>query len=169
MVNNKNKLLLLGIGVLLIASYHLAIKKTFQSRTELKALENESKIYYNIPNKLNLLSQKNNYFDSILAKMDFNDTSIQNNLIRTINQESNKYNIKVMDFNQPHIFPNSSSTEYTYNFNLEGDFTDILKVLYGLEIKGNFGDIIHLNFEKKKDYKTSKNHLTVNVLLQQLK
>ncbi|MEP2239658.1 MAG: hypothetical protein ABJI22_14920 [Maribacter sp.] len=169
MVNKKNKILLLGIAALLLASYHLAIKKTLQTRAELKILENESKIYHDIPNKLNLLSQKNTYFDSILKKMDFNDTSIQNNLIRTINQESTKNKVKVMDFNQPHIFPNSASTEYTYNFNLEGDFTDIIKVLYGLELKGNFGDVIHLKFEKRKDYKTSKNHLNVNVLLQQLK
>ena len=169
MINNKNKFLLLGVVILLIASYHLAFKKTFQMRTELKTLESQAELYNNIPHRLSILGQKNIYFDSILTKMDFNDTSIQNNLIRTINLEARKNNVKVMDFNQPHLFQNSTSTEYTYNFNLEGDFTDILKVLHEIELKGNFGDVIHLGFEKKKDYKTLKNHLSVNVLLQQLK
>jgi hypothetical protein len=101
--------------------------------------------------------------------MDFNDTSIQNNLIRIINQEAKKNKVKVMDFNQPHLFQIGETNEYTYSFDLSGNFVDILKVANEIELKGNFGEIIHFNFEKKKDYKTSKSYLTTTILMQQVK
>ena len=86
MISKKNIQLLLGIGLLLVASYYLAIQKTLILKNQSDRLQSQSEQYRNIPNKLNLLRQKNVYFDSILTNMDFNDTSIQNNLIRIINQ-----------------------------------------------------------------------------------
>lgn len=169
MISKKNIQLLLGIGLLLVASYYLAIQKTLILKNQSDRLQSQSEQYRNIPNKLNLLRQKNVYFDSILTNMDFNDTSIQNNLIRIINQEAKKNKVKVMDFNQPHLFQIGETNEYTYSFDLSGNFVDILRVANEIELKGNFGEIIHLNFEKKKDYKTSKSFLTTTILMQQVK
>ncbi|SNR63013.1 hypothetical protein SAMN04488009_2841 [Maribacter sedimenticola] len=166
MINKKNKLLLLSIGILLIASYYLAIKNTFQLKNEYSILKRKSEQFKNIPLKLGILNQKKVFYDSILDKMDLNDTSIQNNLIRTINQEAKKYSVKVMDLNPPHQFQLENTIEYTYSFDLDGNFTDILKILYELEKRGNFGEIIHLEFDKKKNYKTGSNHLNASVLLQ---
>tara|TARA_R110002074_G_scaffold5143_5_gene25263 strand:- start:3283 stop:3792 length:510 start_codon:yes stop_codon:yes gene_type:complete len=169
MISKKNIQLLLGIGLLLLASYYLAINKTLILKKESDKLQSQSEQFNNIPKRLNILKQKNIYFDSILNHLDFNDTSIQNSLIRLINQEAKKNQVKVMDFNQPHLFQIGETNEYTYSFDLSGNFVDILKVANEIELKGNFGEIIHLNFEKKKDYKTSKSYLTTSILMQQVK
>lgn len=169
MINNKNKYLALSIILMLLLSYYLAIDKTLLLRRESIRLEKQSEQYSNIPKKLNLLLQKNKYYDSVLDGMDFNDTSIQNNLIRTINQTAKSHDVKVMDFNQPHEYQIGETTEFTYSFNLNGNFIDILNVLYKIEEKGSFGNIVHLDFEKTRDYKTNKSSLNATALIQQVK
>ncbi len=167
-ISGKNKLLGTGILTLLVLSYMLAIKKTISLKNESKQLEEQVTRFSDIPNKLMVLNQKNEYYDSILGSMDFNDTSLQNNLIRTITAEAQKNKVKVMDFNEPHIFPIEESVQHTYNFMLEGNFADILKVVHVLERKGNFGEVVHLDFEKKKDYRTNREYLSAKVMVQQL-
>ncbi len=168
-IDTKNKLLLLGIAILLFASYSLAINKTLMLRTEAKRLANQVEQFKDIPKKLSILSQKETYYDSILGKMDLVDTSIQNNLLRTINQEANKHQIQVMDFNQPHIFQMGDNNLHTFSFKLSGNYTDMLKVIHTIEQKGNFGEIMHVDFSKKKNYRTNKYHLGATVFLQQVK
>lgn len=168
-IDNRNKLLFLGIVALLFASYYLAINKTLLLRKETHRLRTEVEQFKDIPNKLDILSQKDIHYDSILGKMDLVDTSIQNNLLRTINQEASKNNIKVMDFNQPHRYQMGENSLHTYSFNLNGNYTDILKVVNTIEQKGNFGEIVHLDFQKKKNYKTNKYSLGATVFVQQVK
>lgn len=168
-IDNRNKLLFLGIAILIFASYQLAINKTILLRKESQRLEVQVEQFKDIPNKLAILNQKDTYYDSILGKMDLVDTSIQNNLLRTINQEASKNNIKVMDFNQPHLYQMGENTLHTYSFNLNGNYTDILKVIHTIEQKGNFGEIVHVNFQKKKNYKTNRYNLGATVFVQQVK
>lgn len=168
-INGKNKLLGFGILAGLALSYSLAIKKTFMLKNESLQLATEVAQFTDIPNKLAVLHQKNRYFDSILGSFDIKSTSLQNNLIRTINIEAESNNVKVMDFKQPHFHKLNDSGHYTYQFNLEGAYTDILKVVHVLEQKGNFGEIVHLDFEKKKDYRTNRDFLNAMVMVQQLK
>jgi hypothetical protein len=51
-INNKNKLLFLGIIALLIASYYLAINKTLLLRNESQRLGAQVEQFKDIPNKL---------------------------------------------------------------------------------------------------------------------
>lgn len=168
-INNKNKLLFLGIIAMLFASYYLAINKTLLLRNEAQRLTVQVEQFKDIPNKLAILSQKDVHYDSILGKMDLVDTSVQNNLLRTINQEATKNNIKVMDFNQPHLYEMGENSLHTYSFKLDGNYTDILKVVHTIEQKGNFGEIVHMDFQKKKNYRTNKYSLGATVFVQQVK
>ena len=167
--DTKNKLLFSGILLLLFASYKLAISKTFQLKAESQKLEIQLKPFKDIPKKLSMLHQKKAYYDSILKKMDLMDTSIQNNLLRTLNEEAHKNNITVMDFNQPHISQDGETRLYTFSFRLSGTYVNILKVIHTIEQKGNFGEIVHTDFEKKKNYKTGKYSLGATVFVQQIK
>lgn len=168
-IDTKNKLLFLGIAILLFASYTLAIDKTFLLRKESQRLETQVAQFKDISKTLSILAQKDTYYDSILGKMDLVDTSIQNNLLRTINQEASKNNLKVMDFNKPHIYTIGENNLHTFSFNLNGNYTDILKVIHAIEQKGNFGEIIHMDFEKKKNYRTNRYSLGATVFVQYIK
>jgi len=102
-LSNKNKLLFLGILIMGILSYKLAIEKTINARKEVSRLEQKIEEVKDIPKYLSILAQKKQQYDSILKDMDINDTSIQNNLLRIINQEAKNNHIKVIDFNEPHV------------------------------------------------------------------
>jgi uncharacterized protein YdcH (DUF465 family) len=150
-------------------SYQFAINKTILLRKESKRLNLEVEKFKNLPNKLSLLNQKNAHYDSILGKMDLVDTSIQNNLLRTITQEGVKTNTQVMEFKQPHLYQVGDNSLHTYSFNLSGNYKNILKVVHMVEQKGNFGEIVHVDFQKKKNYKTNRYSLGATVFVQQVK
>ena len=164
----KNKLLFGGIVLMLFVSYKLALEKTLTSRSEYLRHESLSESVKDIPKRISMLSQKESYYDSLLNNMDLGDTSVQNNLLKVLNQEADKNKIKVMDFNQPHVHKTDEGQLNTYSFKLQGTYADILKAVYTIEQKGNFGDIVHLNFEKQKDYRKRKPYLEATVLVQNI-
>ncbi|MEM9144204.1 MAG: hypothetical protein AAGA86_14535 [Bacteroidota bacterium] len=166
-INRNNKFLFLGILLLLFLSYTLAIDKTLALKVESQKLEAQLAPFKDMPKKRSLLHQKEKYYDSILEKMDLMDTSVQNNLLRILNEEAAKAGVKIMDFNQPHITQRGENELYTFRFHLGGNYVDLLKVIHTVEQKGNFGEIIHIDFEKKKNYRTGKYGLEAMVLVQQ--
>lgn len=168
-INGKNKLLVLGMLLMLLASYKFAIHNTLEARSESLRLELRQNQVGNIPKTIAALRQKEVHYDSVLKKMDVGDTSVQNHLLRVINQKAKMHTVKVMDFNRPHIGTDGENEIYTYSFNIEGAYTDLLKVVHSIERKGNFGEIVHLVFEKKKDYRTDRSSLEATVFVQQVK
>ncbi len=168
-IDTKNKLLFLGTALLLFTSYKLAISRTLALWEESRRLETQVEQFGDIPKKLSLLSQKNSYYDSILGKMDPVDTSVRNNLLRTLNQEAHKNRLNVMTFDKPHVYQMGDNALYTFRFGLKGDFSDILKTVHVVEQRGGFGEVVHIAFEKKKDPTTHTQGLTALVFVQQLK
>ncbi len=167
-ISLKNKLLFAGTLLLFLASYKLAIRNSIAALHEYRELTSRSDLTGDIPEKIAILRQKEIYFDSILSKMDLGDTSIQNNLLRVLNQEAMKNEIRVMDFNEPHTFIEDGHRTNTYSFNLKGGYGNILKTIHNIEQKGNFGKVVHLYFEKKKNYRTKESYLEVTVFVQHM-
>lgn len=161
----KNIALIIGFFFLLILCYQFAISNTIEEKQKLDALKIESKIFENSPKQLSILKQKEVYYDSLLAKYQLDDSSIQNNLLKTINTFAEANNIKVISFLEPHITTRSDLTINTYEFVLEGQYSSINKLIFKLEQETKFGEIISLHFEKKKNFKTGIYFLQVRVLL----
>lgn len=166
---NKNILLLLLFLLALLLCYKLAISSTLTLRKEYVSLKKEEQLFKNIPQQLALLSKKEMYLDSVLQKLDLNNSAMENNLLRVVNKEAAKNNIKVIDFNAPHTSTEGSNNVMTYIFTLEGSYASILKVIHDLENKRNFGRIAHLSLAKKKDYRSRRIYLQVLVFLEQIK
>lgn len=165
----KNRILLGTFITLLFISYKLGIRKTIEQIDHYDHLSTKIEVLKDTPRQLALLTQKEKYYDSVLGIKEFGEGSVQNNLIRVLNQESAKNTLKVIDFNQPHIFESDNGILYTYSFNLNGGYTAILKTVYTLEQKGNFGEVVHLDFQKKKNYKINKSYLEAKVFMQQMR
>lgn len=165
-LDNKNKILLGSLAFLLLLSYHLAIKKTIGLRSEyLKNMENQE-LAIHIPSQMTALIQKENYLDSQFKELDLGSSNIENDLLKFLNQHSGINSVKVMAFNAPHEFENENSIVKTYILTLEGEFKNMLKVVYAFENLGNFGNISHMDFKKKRDYRTGKTSLQSTIHLQ---
>jgi len=165
----KNIVLLIVIALLLFTCYSFGISKTLEERKKYKTLLQQERVIEEIPKLLSSQSKKEKYLDSVLSAMNLSSNAIENDLLRVLNIEAQKNKIKILDFNSPHIFTKDSIGKVlTFPFTLEGSYNGILKTVYTIEQKNNFGEVVHLNFEKKKNYRTHKEFLTADVLLQSI-
>ena len=163
----KNIALFVAIGVGLYFCYSLGISKTLDERNTYRTLLEKEHFSQEIPERLSILSKKEVYFDSVLHAMNLSGNSIENDLLRILNIEAKKNGVKVLDFNNPHTFSKDSIGKVLVSpFTLEGSYTGILKTLYAIEQQNNLGEVVHLNFEKNKNYRTRKEFLTATIFLQ---
>ena len=138
----KNRLLVGGFFILLFLCYKFAIANTFALKSEHSKLLKEQKIFKNTPKQLALLKKKQQYYDSLLVKYKIGGTSLQNNLLNTVTTFSKAYELKVVDFLEPHTVSEKSLIINTYSFTVEGHFNNILQLIYTLEQRTKYGEVI---------------------------
>ncbi len=152
---------------MLLVSYQLAITKTLAAREE-NAINTERLVAIaNLPKQLSALSKKEQQLDLQLQHLNLEDASMQNTLLKFLNHQTGKQQVKIIDFNAPHSIQTEQHTIETYIFDLEGGYTPILNVLNALENNGGFGAIVHVAFEKKTAYRSKKTYLQAKVFLEQ--
>ncbi len=166
----KNILLIVGLLCVLFVAYQFGFGKTFAVSKELSKLESQKKEYQAAPKQLASLSKKEQQLDIILAKNNVEGTSLQHNLLKTLNKLSDTSNVKVIAFEEPHRFINETTKKgtTTYDFTLQGDYKALIGVVYTLEQEYSFGNIVQVNFEKKKNFRTGVRYLQCRLLLQRL-
>jgi hypothetical protein len=162
---NKNILLITGFILALTICHQLAISKSIQQKEQYNTLKQQELLFKNAPKKLSLLKQKEVYYDSLLTNYQLDGSSIQNNLLKSINSFADNNNLKVISFLEPHIMVQNDLTIKTYEFVLQGDFNDTNRLIYQLEQKTKFGEVINLHFEKKKNFRSGRYYLQAKVLL----
>jgi len=168
-IDKKNIGLLIGFLVMLFIAYKFSISKTFKVKNEYEKLKNEQERISDLPNQISYLKQQSAYYDQILLKNQISsENSFQNNLLTIVNSYASKNDLEIMGFKQPHVFPEKDAIIKTYNFSVKGNYTSILKLLYSIEQYGNYGKIISVDFEKKKNYKSNKVFLECDVFLQRV-
>lgn len=166
-LNKKNKMLFFGFLIAVYICYSFAISNTFEaygeyhSKNELIINNNDS------PKLLNLLHLKEKQLDLVLSQYNITASeSFQNDLLKQLNTYSNTYRLKIIDFKEPHTISEKGFITTSYIFSLEGSFNGCLALLNKLENEPSFGSIKHLNFTKKRDYKTNLDLLFVEVIMQ---
>jgi len=162
---NKNIALVIGFVFLLTLSYLLTISKTIEQKKQYQTLKEQEMLFKSAPKQLSLLKQKEVYYDSLLTKYQLDGSSVQNNLLKTINTFASTNNLKVIRFLEPHILSKENLTIKTYRFTVEGQFNAINQLIYQLEKETKFGEVINFHFEKKKNYKTGKYFLEASILI----
>jgi len=165
----KNIGILIGFILLLFIAYKFSISKTIESRKLHNSLQKQKESLSNLPNQIAYLKQQNKYYDEILEKNQIStDISFQNNLLKIVNSFAEKNNLKITGFKEPHILTQNDAVTKTYNFSVKGNYTSILKLLYSIEQYGNYGRIISVDFQKKKNYKSNSVFLECEVFLQRV-
>jgi hypothetical protein len=167
--NRKNKFLLLGFIMALYICYAFAISNTLDIYKEFQT-KNDILIHNNgTPELANQLLQKEIQLDKLLAKhLVKTSESYQNDLLKQLNYSA-KYNLKVIDFKEPHTMVEKNTTISSYIFSLQGSFSGSIALLNKLENNPALGIIKHINFNKKRNYKSNIDELFVEVILQKSK
>jgi len=165
-IKNKNKLLVVGFVCMLFLVYTLAISKTITTKKAVSKLRIEKKLLTNVSSKITALKSKEFELDSILKSYNLSiDNSFQQTLLLKVTELSKKENLQIIQFIEPYVFVGNNTKILTYSFELKGDFISLLKMVNYLgELQ--LGQLISINFEKKKNYRTNTNYLTCKILLQ---
>ncbi|HEX8577559.1 MAG TPA: hypothetical protein VF677_14830 [Flavobacterium sp.] len=164
-LNKKNKLLLLGCAIALYGSYTFAISKTlgyykqYKSQSELVGTTS-----YN-PQFLAGLVVKEKQIDEWLKTNNPSASSYQNELLKQLNIYCEKFNLKIVDFKEPHQFQDKSSITLNYSFSLEGSFNSVLKTIHKIENNPALGTIKHIAVVKKLNYKTNTNYIVTDIII----
>jgi Tfp pilus assembly protein PilO len=161
----KNIVLVSGFVLLLLIAYKFAFAKTIDTKIEYNTLKKEAVVFDNLPTQLSTLKRKEKYNDSILTLYQLNGNSIQNSMLKMINTYAEQNNIKVSNFTEPHQIERDDLKINTYQFSLEGSYNEMITLIHELEQNTKFGEIINLDFKKKKNFKTGKYYLQASVLL----
>ncbi len=166
----KNILLIAGLLCVLFIAYQYGFAKTFAVSRELNDLENQKEEYQSAPLQLAALTKKEQQLDAVLAKNNVEGSSLQQNLLKTLNTLSDTTNVKVVAFEEPHQFIDEATNKRTttYDFTLQGGYKGLLGIMHTLEQKYSFGNVVQVGFEKKKNFRTGKRYLQCRVLLQRL-
>ncbi|WP_103865333.1 hypothetical protein [Aquimarina sp. I32.4] len=171
-MKQQTKNIILGIVLfcVLLIAYRFGFSKTFAIRSEVAKLEYEKEKYLAAPKQLVALTKKEQQLDVILAKNNVEGNSLQHNLLKTLHSLSATSGIKIISFEEPHIYFNEDTKEgtTTYDFVLQGDYKGLIGVIYALEQEYSFGNITQVYFEKKKNFRSGAKYLQCKVLLQRL-
>jgi hypothetical protein len=169
-LNRRNKLLLLGFLVGLYICYSFAISNTITYYKEYHSKNEMITDNISSPKLAHQLHQKEKQLDQMLSHYSITASeSFQNDLLKQLNTYSDSYHLKIIDFKEPHVISEKGFTTTSYIFSLEGSFNGCLALLNKIENNPTLGSIKHLNFTKKKNYKTNADQLSVEVILQKNK
>jgi hypothetical protein len=169
-LNRKNKLLLFGFLVALYICYSFAISNTINYYKEYHSKNTMITDNTSSPKLGQQLSQKEKQLDLLLSRYSIiASESFQNDLLKQLNTYSDSYHLKIIDFKEPHSISEKGFVTASYIFSLEGSFNGCLAVLNKVENNPTLGSIKHLNFTKKRNYKTNMDQLFVEVILQKNK
>lgn len=169
-LNRKNKLLIVGFVITLYICYRFAVSSTityYNQYTSQKELANSS---FNDPDILDKLLKKERQLDEALSEyISVSGVSFQNELLAELTQLCKEQNLKIYNFNEPHIIVDNGLQISSYTFSLEGNFNSMLLVINSIENNPQMGFIKHLKFEKKRDYKLNSDYLISEIILQKHK
>jgi hypothetical protein len=163
----KNRVLVIGMVLLFWLGYLFSFSKVFEARKQYRLLQKKQIYFSNVSQKLILLKRQNAVFDSILAsKKIVSESSFQNTLLKTITVIADSSALKIISFNKPHIFKTENSMVSTYSFSLQGSFSKITELIYQLEQQSKLGEVISVQYRKKKNYRRNFYFLECTIFLQ---
>ena len=144
-MTNKRKyiLLLVAIPICLWLCYALAIGKTVDQRSTYRALEQEQERLAVLQENVMGLNQKEQILDSVLSGLNLQNTSLENNLLRSLSEQAEKNKVQIISYDPPHTFESEEGTTLYYDVTLGGTFQGLLAVIHALEVDGLYGEIAH--------------------------
>lgn len=163
---NKNILLILGFVVMLVIAYQMAFSKTIALKKEVRTLEAQILNSNNLIELTSNLVYREKFVDSVLQNNNIKNLSTQNNLLSFLNQAAEKEAFIIASFSEPHLHLEDNILKSSFQFTLQGNFNEIEKVIYKLEQEHHFGKIVHLKYEKKRDYRRAKDYLQCFIVLE---
>lgn len=162
-------IILLGLTILFaILTYKIAIKKTIDLQAENKQIENRLKQIEDAPyllaNYKNTLENLNNQLGYVGSK----DKLSQDKILDIVESFCSQNNSFLSEYSKTILNNNKAFNIETNVIEIDGKYTDIVKLIYELEYKKNISKVNGVFFKKEKNRTTRKMRLTATIYLQNI-
>ncbi len=159
------KLLLPGMALILILAWAMAIRKTWDNYTELKKTETELNGTSISDAAIMELKQQ---LEKIKSKQDITEGALQpEQVFKKISDLCSRTgNTRIIQIPEVHQCTLDSYQIETMKMELEGSFSNLLRFLYNLEHEPSVGKIASADFSVTRDFKQKKEYLRLTLLIQ---
>jgi len=156
----KNYYLLGSAFLLLILSYQFSIKKTI-------TLYQTNVLHQNTINQATNIEKDIQQYNQQLANFNTNTTTSysQENLLELLSQFCTEHNLLLKGFPVSVPYEESTYNIIENRISVEGDFIDIIELVYDLEFVHKIGSVVSLKFKTDFNRQTKNHYLTSNIFL----
>jgi hypothetical protein len=167
-LNYKTKNLLLVILSLLVGyfAYSRAITATLNLKNECYVLEQQSLQAESASEKIKIVQLEISNINHMLGSGKKGVGDVNRELVEFVTDEASKRNLTLRDFPEVHFFKGPQMNLYTQPCLIQGNFKDIVKLLYDLENHFRGVNVTSVKFHTKQDMKTKKNYLYAECFIQ---
>jgi hypothetical protein len=163
----QNRLLLIVLGsvVICLLAWNGAFKKTITTYNDVQLLRNSKSQMDQSSLRKQQLVDEINQFNSVLA---IGENKIQTESVfeELVTICESIGNVRILNFPDIHQIDINGYKVTTIFASFEGDFLDLLELVYTLERNMKTGRLGSINFKKSKDIKTGEEYLSLTILLQ---
>lgn len=165
----KNKILLVGALLLLIVCYIFAIGETVELYSNNSKASQKLESLKNAPQQIVELNKRLVFLNSRVKQYVRDDDFEQEDILVAISDFCKGHRLKIVEFPKSTLKQNDDIVIETFNFTVEGNFTNLVKLIYDIEVVQKIGRIASLDFETQMDRRTKVKRLTVRIFLQNLR
>jgi hypothetical protein len=166
----KFQLLILFSVLLGLVVYQFALSKTISLYKQNIQLNAKIKEASTAPAQFASLRKKLNSIDKVLQNQQNDSTQNTHDiLLSTLSKYCKENNTTLKTFPETSFDKQGNFEIQTNTFTVQGNFTNLLQLVYLLEQKQRAGKISSVSFESFRDINTQKNILTASAYLQTIK
>jgi hypothetical protein len=165
----KNQLLWIGTIVFLLFVYNTVLSKTIDLYVNHGKLSQNVKDGTIAPEKKKNLQAQMEFFNNSLNKYFSDSLKNREYILGLVSEFCNKHSLLLKEFPETTIDFEKDFEIETNVLVAEGNFIDLLKLVYYLEQEAKVARPASVNFEKKFDFRRKKDVLTVSIFLQNIR
>lgn len=164
----KNISIVLGILLLYGFAYVFAFSKTLNLASQIDGFRAQKSNIQKTSQELQRLDQKYQFLDSLLIENNRSLTKpFEQVLLSQLTAFSKTHQLEIIAFGKPHIYENDQVRTLSYTIQLRGHYKDLIAAQLYLE-QQRFGELIHIRYEKKKNYTTGRVYVESTLILQKI-
>lgn len=170
-LNNKNKILILGLLFANVIIYEFAFKKTLEYYSLYSELKSKSNSIDEYNKQESQLLNKEKSLSNLLEKYNFENNynfNTQNYLLQHLTQQVNNLNLKIISFDEPKTVENDNKSITHFTFSILGNFNNTLILINSIDNNPIIGNIIHTSTIKKKNYKNNKEEIVTTIFIEKI-
>jgi hypothetical protein len=159
-------LLIAGLVIFFYLCYKMAIKETFIVRKECRQTEERLRQVKTAPQQILELEKKIAKIDRSIRSDSIQDSNFHEMLLARISEYCTKNNIGIVEYPPLHSFSWNEITLETNAVIVQGNFIELLKMIYFIEQKAGIGRVSGVDFYTYYERSRRRTYLRMKLYIQ---